>query len=172
MRETVLSLAILIAVFGSVDRGNSATIQFMEDDEPMVVNHTVKAVPYRVDGEWQWQYVVTGIAFSRLGLEQCMDKMGEVIMCDEREENLFILEDIAPITSALISNTVTQAVRGGVEGLKPLFPNTPTLIIKDCCECPPTVSPVEPPAPVPLPASAVLLGMSLAICSLFKRRKK
>ena len=172
-RETILTLAILLAVFGA--QAKSATVKYFADPEAMVARYAVKATPAKnvepTGRDYYWRYDVTGISFGREGDEQCYDKLMGGVPCDQASDDLFSPYDrpmFDPGPATLPSSVTT-----------PNGPVTPAMPPVWSCICgggggphkPVThVDPVTPP-PVPLPPALALLAAPLAALALMRKSK-
>lgn len=153
--ETILTLAVLLAVFGS--QAKSATVKYFADPEAMVARYAVKATPAKnvepTGRDYYWRYDVTGISFGREGDEQCYDKLMGGVSCDQPSDDLFAPYD------------------------RPLFdPGPMTLPVTPVWPClcgGGSYTPVDPvtPPPVPLPPALALLAAPLAALALMRKPK-
>ena len=171
-RETVLTLAVLLAVFGS--QAKSATVKYFTDPEAMVARYAVKATPAKnvepTGRDWYWRYDVTGVSFGREGDEQCYDKLMGGVPCDQPSDDLFA--PLAPYEPSLIASLAPaqQAAALTPAHYGPAFPP-----VWPCCgggggHGPgKPADPVEPP-PVPLPPALALSFAALAALTLMRKK--
>ena len=150
-RETILTIAVLLAVFGS--QAKSATVKYFADPEAMVARYAVKATPAKTveptGRAYYWRYDVSGISFGREGIEQCYDKLMGGVSCDQEADALFAPYD------------------------RPLFDLGPATPVWPCLCGGGSYAPVDPvtPPPVPLPPALALLAAPLAAIALMRKSK-